>query len=498
MNFIAPIRSVLVLGGGSAGFIAALTLKKRLPQLEVTVLRSPAIGIIGVGEGTTPYFPTHFHEYLKIDQGSFYKEAEPIWKLGIRYLWGPQASFNYTFDSQVEWQWPDLRKPNGYYCTEDFTNASLYSAMMDETKVFARQPNGAPAISNGFAWHIENRKLVGWLEAQSRKAGVVVRDVTVKGVERRVDGGIGALQLDDGGRAEADLFVDASGFTSELLGRALEEPFVSFADSLFCDRAVVGGWERTDEPIQAFTTAETMDAGWCWRIDHETIINRGYVFSSAHLSETEAEAEYRAKNPRAGETRVVKFRTGRYARPWVQNVVAVGNASGFVEPLEATALMLICLQSRALADGLIAADAQPTPSGVAVYNTFLNGVWDDVRDFLAIHYRFNQRVETPFWQRCQQEVALHGAEPLVEYYQENGPNMIPKSVLLNPNSPFGLEGYYTLLLGQGVPFARRHRPAAEEMKRWEARRGQFAAAAKAAMNVEEALRFIRDPRWRWR
>ena len=369
---------------------------------------------------------------------------------------------------------------------------------MDETKVFSRQPNGAPAVSQGFAWHIENRKLVGWLEARSREAGVVVREATVSGVCRRADGGVAALHLEDGSRVEADLFVDASGFRSELLGRAMEEPFLSYGDSLFCDRAVVGGWSRTDEPIQAFTTAETMEACWCWRIDHETIINRGYVYSSAHLSDTEAEAEYRAKNPRAGDARIVKFRTGRHARPWVGNVVAVGNASGFVEPLEATALMVICLQSRALADGLVASDVQPTPSGVRVYNQFLNAVWDDIRDFLSIHYRFNGRLETPFWQQCRDEVALHGAQAIVDYYRENGPNMIPRSILLNPNSPFGLEGYYTLLIGQGVQWERRYEPAPEELRRWEAHRSRFATAAKSALTVEESLRYIRDPRWRWR
>ena len=131
MPFRYPVQSITVLGGGSAGFIAALTLKKRLPHLEVTLLRSPGIGIIGVGEGTTPYFPSHFHDYLKIDQASFYREAEPVWKLGIRYLWGPRESFNYSFGQQVEWQWQDLPKPNGYYCADDFRNASLYSALMD-------------------------------------------------------------------------------------------------------------------------------------------------------------------------------------------------------------------------------------------------------------------------------------------------------------------------------------------------------------------------------
>lgn len=497
MSFESPVQSIVVLGGGSAGFIAALTLRKKLPHLPVTVLRSPSIGIIGVGEGTTPYFPRHFHEYLGIPQASFYQGAEPVWKLGIRYLWGPRPHFNYTFTSQVDWQWSDLPRPNGYYCDADFTNADLFSALMDQTKTFLRRPDGTPAIGGGFAWHIENAKLVGWLEAQSRATGVEVRDATVQAVNCRPGGGIASLQLDTGEEVRADLFIDASGFASELLGKALETPFVSFADSLFCDRAVVGGWQRTDEPVQAFTTAETMDAGWCWRIDHETIINRGYVYSSAHLTDDAAEAEYRAKNPRAGQTRIVKFRTGRFAASWVHNVVAVGNASGFVEPLEATALMLICMQSRALADGLVAGDARPTPGMVRYYNRYLNTVWDDVRDFLAVHYRFNTRLDTPFWQRARAEVALHGAEPVVEYYCENGPNALTRTMLVDPNSPFGLEGYYTMLIGQQVPHARPYHPAQAEQERWQAKQRSFAAQAKSAMTAGEALRIIRDPRWRW-
>jgi len=193
---------------------------------------------------------------------------------------------------------------------------------------------------------------------------------------------------------------------------------VDYRDSLFCDRAVVGGWERTaDEPIQPYTTAETMDGGWCWRIDHEEIINRGYVFCSDHLGDNDAEAEFRRKNPRVQQTRVVPFRTGRYRRNWVHNVVGMGNASGFVEPLEATALMCICLQSRALADGLGETDDTPSPSMTSMFNLYLAGLWDEVRDFLAVHYKFNTRLETPFWQRCRAETALHGAAPLVQYFQ---------------------------------------------------------------------------------
>jgi len=498
LSSLPKVKKITVLGGGSAGFIAALTLKRKLPQLEVQVLRSPHLGIIGVGEGTTPYFPQHFHGYLGLKPDKFYAEAQPIWKLGIHYLWGPRKSFNYTFTPQTDFRHVDLPKNNGYYCDEDFSGVDLSSALIAEDRVFARRPDGSMALHQNFAYHMENKKLVGYLEARCRDFGVKITDATVNHVRRREDGGIAALGLDVGGEAEADLFVDASGFHAELLGRELEEPFQDYSDALFSDRAVVGGWEREPgEPIQPYTTAETMDSGWCWRIDHEEIINRGYVFSSAHCTDEEAEAEYRRKNPRAGQTRVVKFRTGRYRRQWVHNVVGIGNAAGFVEPLEATALMCICLQSRALADGLIDADQQPTPSVASSYNKYMAGLWDEIRDFLAIHYKFNTRINTPYWRRCQEETALHDAAALVEFYQENGPSLLAKSILMNPNSPFGIEGYYTMLVGQQVPYGKRHTAAPAERAKWNTYRQKNRAIAGKAMDVRQSLAMIRDPRWRW-
>lgn len=493
-----PVRSITVLGGGSAGFIAALTLKRKRPHLRVRLLRSPQLGIIGVGEGTTPYFPQHLHGYLGLKADKFYAEAQPVWKLGIHYLWGPRPSFNFTFAPQTDFRHADLPKNNGYYCGEDFSDVNAASALVARNRVFQRQPDGSPLITDALAYHIENKKLVGYLEARARDFGVEIHDGTVASVERREDGGVAALVLEDGGREAADLLVDASGFFSELLGKALEEPFVDYRDALFCDRAVVGGWARPPgDPIQPCTTAETMDGGWCWRIDHEEIINRGYVYASDQMSDDAAEAEFRRKNPLLEHTRMVKFRTGRYRRQWVHNVVGVGNASGFVEPLEATALMCICLQSRALADGLAETDDEPTRSMIGMYNQYLAGLWDEVRDFLAVHYKFNTRLDTSFWQRCRAETALHGAAALVDYYQENGPSVLAGPVLMNPNSPFGIEGYYTMLVGMQVPHARPHTPPAPEKSRWENHRRRHQHAANTGLDVKQALALVRSPRWRW-
>ncbi len=496
---MSAIRTITVLGGGSAGLLAALTLKRRRPHLAVRVLRSPHLGIIGVGEGTTPYFPEHIHRYLGLKPDRFYAEAQPVWKLGILYRqWGPRERFNYSFGSQTDFRHADLPKNNGYYCDEDFRNASINSALIDADRAFPRRADGAPDLSVGFAYHLENTKLVAYLEARCRDFGVVIRDGTVQDVRRRGDGGVQTLVLEDGGTDEADLFVDASGFHAELLRKTMGEPFREFRDALFCDRAVVGGWRREPhEVIQPYTTAETMDAGWCWRIDHEDVVNRGYVYASAHIDDGAAEAEFRAKNPRVEKTRIVPFTSGCLRRNWVANVVSVGNASGFVEPLEATALMCICLQCRALADSLGEADDAPTPTLRGAFNLYMERLWDEVRDFLAMHYKFNTRLDTPFWQRCRQETALHAAADLVDYYRENGPTVLAKTVLIDSNSPFGIEGYLTMLVGMKVPHARPHRPTAPELAKWQSHCRKNERLAATGLDVAQALAVLRDPRWRW-
>ena len=242
------IQNILVLGAGSAGLLAAISLRLKIPQIAVRVVRSPEIGVIGVGEGTTPNFPKHLFEYLGISRKKFHAMAEPTWKLGIRFLWGPRGRFDYTFDHQLDAQYSGLTTPNGYFCDEDFRCASIPSALMWHGKAFSRQSDGCPDIQGWHAFHIENEKFVRVLEVVAREAGVEIIDGKVTGHEGLPNGGIAAVRLEDGRRLAADLFIDCSG-CSELLGKALAEPFVSFDRSLFCDRAVVGGWDRTDEPI---------------------------------------------------------------------------------------------------------------------------------------------------------------------------------------------------------------------------------------------------------
>lgn len=494
---MSNISRVLVLGGGSAGLLNAITFRRKLPALEVTVVRSPAIGVISVGEGTTFTIPNYLHGYLGIDVGRFHREVRPTYKLGIRFLWGPRPYFNYTFTSQLDCRYQELPRPNGYYCDEQFDYADLNSALMAHDRAFERQPDGGPLVTANVAYHLENARLVSFLEQAALDAGVVLVDDTVENVEVG-EQGVAALQLTSGRRLSADLYLDCSGFRGELLSRVLEEPFVEFKSSLFCDRAVVGGWPRSTEPVKPYTTAETMDSGWCWQIEHDASINRGYVYSSAFLSDDEAEHEFRAKNPRVDQTRIVRFVSGRYERAWVKNVVAMGNAAGFVEPLESTSLAIICDHAAALVKTLLDSDLEFRPRQIEMFNRYNASNWDAVRGFLALHYKFNTRLDTPFWRACRADADLHGARGLVEFYQENGPSRLWSRQLIGAGDPFGWEGYLTLLVGQRVPYA--HRPAISEQEaaRWRGVKASLRERAQAAMAQEEALAALRSENWRWR
>jgi tryptophan 7-halogenase len=500
MDSPGRINRVVVLGGGSAGFLAAMTLKRDHADLQVVVIRSKQIGVIGVGEGTTVSVPNFLHGYLNIDPLEFLRATRPTYKLGIRFLWGPRPYFNYTFARQFNLKYDALPRATGYYCygpdDRDAEYACVNSALMTHDKAFVRTAQGAPGVRNDIAYHMENAEFVEFLEGYATKLGVQALDETVENVEQD-ERGVTALRCASGQRITGDLWIDCSGFLSLLLGKALKEPFVSFKSSLYCDRAVVGGWDRADEPIKPYTTAETMNSGWCWQIEHETRINRGYVYSADFISDEEAEREFRAKNPKITKTRVVPYLSGRYQRAWVKNVVGIGNAFGFVEPLESTALAAICADARALSIALFDSQRMPGPAMANAYNKVAGGAWDDIRKFLAIHYKFNRRLDTPFWRACLNDTDLAGADEYVDFYQENGPSP-GWDVLIRGKDVFGIEGYLALMVGQKVPYKNMYTPSPQERYTWSMIQKATREQALAGMEMKESLDIIRSPNWVYR
>lgn len=498
-NANGAVKTVLILGGGSAGLLAALTLKRLLPELDVSLVHSREIGIIGVGEGTTAIFPDHLFRVLGIPQEEFYREAQPTWKKGLRFIWGPRPDFFYDFENQYDRVFEGMPRANGHYAQEDCTDLSAASALMHRGRAFVTGPLGRPMIRGNYAFHIENHKLVTCLESIARRSGIVFHEDTLDHCER--DGTtLTALHFKSGAVRKADLYIDASGFRSELLGKELAEPFIDFSNNLFCDRAVIGGWNRGDEPILPYTTCETMDHGWCWQIEHETFINRGYVYSSPFVSDEEALAEFLRRNPKVStEPRVVKFRSGRYERGWVGNVVAIGNSSGFVEPLEATALGQAIHEASWLAGILRLAQLRPDATQVAFYNRTIGDAWDEIRDFLSFHYKFNTRLDTPFWRHCRETVTLGNYQDFYDLYREVGPtpDLLIHRTSRRPNV-FGVEGFLAILVGTGTPHGGSDSGiSAAEMAQWDRERSRLAGKAQAGATVRQALDAIRKPSWQW-
>lgn len=494
------IRNIVVLGGGSAGFLSAIALKIKIPSLNVVIVHSTKIPIIGVGEATTAWIPWFLHTYLGLGREQFYAETQPIWKLGIKFIWGtPQQShFNYPFVTHLANRLSFLNKSTAYYCLDSTKESSIYSLLMEQSKSPCfRQDNGDFVMDERFGYHIDNQRFVSYLERRAAELGIEIIDRTVVKIDVTEQGDIHQLLLVDRTTVAGDLFVDCSGFRSTLLGDTLQEPFCSFDSSLFCDRAVTGSWQRSD-PIYPFTTAETMAAGWCWRIDLQDRVHRGYVYSSAWIGDDLALQEMKRQNPLMDdEHSLVRFKSGRHQRCWVKNVVAVGNASGFVEPLESTGLHMIGETIKSVCDVLMDSDCQPTPALINLVNRTISDKWDDIRDFLAIHFQFNQKVESEFWRYCWHHTDIGAAAAVVDFFQTSGPSPLGQN-LLRKNSVFGYNGYLNLLMGQQVATSYHDNDRdPQDWANWRQIKNYFSKNCDRALTIREAIQVVNEGKCQW-
>ena len=493
------IKTICVVGGGSAGSLSALTLKRLLPGRRVISVSAPNIPVIGVGESTTAFLPDFLHSQLQLDRKRFYREVQPSWKLGIRFVWGPKerSHFNYPFAFELSKRTGKLRKRSAYYLPKFGGDAGIFSRLMDHDLSHVIRDNGRhDIIGQPFGYHIDNQRFLQYLETMAKEAGVE----SIKGhiVEPSVDdaGDISSLLLEDGRSIEADLFVDCSGFKSLLLGETPTEPFLSYSPPLRCNSAIVGDIARSGV-IRPYTQAETMENGWCWSIELPERVSVGYVYSSDYCSDDAAREELLQKKPELkGELRTIRFPSGRRAGFWKNNVVAVGNASGFVEPLESTALHVICEQLIMICSTLLDSDYRIAPAAREDANRRFRNTWDAIRDFLAVHYKFNTRSNSEFWRACRSDTDLGGAEEIVRLYKELGPHSamrfaVPQETLVQ------FEGYLALLMGQGVPTAFDGKFDGQDAQDWKELQDIYQTVGKKAVPLREALDIVQGANWQW-
>lgn len=409
-------RRILIVGGGTAGWLTAAYLAKalRLPerrQLDITVLESPDIGTVGVGEGTFPTIRNTL-QFLGIDEARFIRETSATLKQGIRFVdWAhaPEGGRRHEFFHPFEAPYyaEDLNLVPYWLLQDEATRPPFAQAMTLQQRVAEarrapkRAGEAAYAAPLNYAYHFDAAKLAQLLAGRARELGVRHVEGTVTGVALDAGGAIAHLDTDRHGRLErhqADLYIDCTGFRAELIGRALGSPFRSVRGQLFADRALACKLpDPPDAPLESCTIATAHEAGWIWEIGLNGARGIGCVYASDHMSDARATEVLRRYCGAAGEDlalRSIPFAPGYREQQWVKNCVAVGLSAGFLEPLESTGLVLIEAAVGMIAEML--PHSGPMQAPARRFNELMATRFDNIVNFLKLHYCLSRRPE-PFW-----------------------------------------------------------------------------------------------------
>jgi tryptophan halogenase len=446
------IENIGIIGGGTSGYLTALTISKLLPSKKVSIIESSKIPVLGVGESTTPKLLRMLHDVLKFDIAEFYAEVQPTWKLGVKYYWGQQ---NKEFYNNA------LGHINPFLSLDVNNNInynSLNSILMNHNKSFIIEtgnketPYRSLALPNSYAYHMDNERLVKYLRKKINEAGIPIIDTKIKRPIRKENGDVKSLISEEGNEMTFDFYVDCSGFASILLEKTMNVPFKDFKSSLYTDSAITGSIPNNGT-IKPYTEARTMNNGWQWNIPMHESDHLGYVFSSSFCSDEQAEQEFRTLNPGIKDTKTLRFRSGRHADFVKGNVAAIGNAYGFIEALQSTGLHMVITNIYALVLHFKNLDKGKN-QGVAISKN-LGEIWDKLRWFIALHFRLNERSNSHFWKTCRAKVDISGAEELLELYQAQGPLYTLKSEnkaisRLDTFQIYGLFSHDFILLVQGI------------------------------------------------
>ena len=399
-----PPRTIIVLGGGSAGWMAANLLNERWKQsgTRVTLIGSSDIGIIGVGEGSTPQLKAFFDE-LGIDEREWMPRCNATYKAGIEFAgWSDRPGhelYFHPFPTAVD----GFTQPSFFYNARARRTGRDVPAHPDPFYLPTRiaREGRAPApppnfpFHVGYGYHFDAHLLGAYLRGVAIARGVDHVDAKVESVELDEAGAVAALVAADGRRFEAELFVDASGFRALIIEGALGEAHLSFASNLFNDSAVVAPTDIPAGGANACTRATAKSAGWIWHIPLQNRIGNGYVYSSAHVEADVAAAELRTHCGLSedAEVRHLKMRVGRVERSWVKNCLAVGLAQGFLEPLEATALHIVLVT---VGDFVDAWEKDSRDS----FNASIARRYEGIRDYIVCHYRAALRSDSDYWRNA--------------------------------------------------------------------------------------------------
>ncbi|WKE66159.1 tryptophan 7-halogenase [Gallaecimonas kandeliae] len=459
------LRKVLVVGGGTAGWLAANHLAKRLqsrlPQgVRVCLVEAPDIPTIGVGEGTVPAIRNSL-AYLGISETELIRQCDATFKQSIQFIdWEQDParhgsnSYHHLFDyPEILGGDPTpfwLADPQGSYADAVAIQGRLIEAGLGPKLATQAEYQGVCQ----YAYHLDAAKFGALLARHGTgKLGVEYIRAKVLDIGYHPDGSIRCLHTDSAGALEADLFVDASGFGALLLGQGLKVPLKDQRQFLLCDQALAVQLPYQDpaQPIPCATLATAKEAGWIWDIGLTGRRGLGYVYSSAHSSHEQAEAVLRQYMGPGGDDLVLRripMQVGYRERFWEKNCVAIGLSQGFVEPLEATGLLMFDITARMLADQFPASQAQ-IPAAARRFNQRVGYAWERVIDFVKLHYCLSKRDDSAFWldNRSAATIPDSLADNLA-YWRHQLPSHYDFTDI---SAVFGLENYLYVLYGMHYP-----------------------------------------------
>ena len=446
------VRKVIILGGGTAGWMTAAALSNTFgPQLQIQLLESDAIGIVGVGEATIPTIHW-FNALIGLDEAAFVRATKASYKLGIEFVdWTrPGHRYFHPFGrygveiGQVpfhqRWlkaQADGLDRPLSAY--------SLATPLAAANR-FAKPSDDPRSILStlGYAYHFDASLYAAHLREIAEAAGVRRHEGKLQSVERDGETGFVSVITTDGGkRLEGDLFIDCSGFRALLIGGALKRPFEDWSHWLPCDRAVAAPCARVAETTP-YTRSTARPAGWQWRIPLQHRTGNGYVYSSAFVSDDEAAATLleNLDGEALAEPRFLKFAAGFRREAWSGNVVAIGLSSGFLEPLESTSIHLI--QSGIAKLIALFPDKDCDPALARQFNTLFGRDMDGIKDFLILHYHATQGRDDPLWRHVRTMALPDTLIDKEDQYRRSG------RLMLGADELFREASWLAVLNGQGV------------------------------------------------
>lgn len=446
-----PIR-IAIAGGGTAGWMVAAAFSRFLETgFEVVLIESDVIGTVGVGEATIPQMRL-FNDALGLDEAAFMRATQGTFKLAIEFVdwYKPGHRYMHAFGDvgrdvglmPFQHSWARARKlglakPLAHYSLNNI--ASLENRMQRGPARTAKLLGEMP-----YAFHFDASLYAAYLRRYAAARGVMRIEGRIVDVQR--DGGSGdvaSLMLEGEREVSADLFIDCTGFQGLLIEKTLGAGYEDWTHWLPADRAVAVPCERTDAPITPFTRSTARSAGWQWRIPLQHRTGNGMVFSSAFMSEDEATATLLANLDGAptAEPRPIKFVTGKRRAFWKNNVIAVGLASGFMEPLESTSIHLI--QSAIQRIMKLLPGRQAAQADRREFNRQSDFEYDRIRDFIILHYKANER-EGAFWQHCRDMPVPDFLADKIALFRANG------HIVREHEELFTEVGWLQVMAGQGI------------------------------------------------